>query len=80
VALQAKKTGQNRPSSALVMEILEVVKLRAMDPLYCVSSYYSARILDAGVKAYQFLMKAHGRVRLRSHREAHHAASGSTIV
>src|ERR1700681_643654 len=45
------------PSSARVMEILEFVKLSEMDPLYFDSSYYIAPE-DAGVKAYQLLMKA----------------------
>jgi DNA end-binding protein Ku len=45
------------PSSARVMEILEFVKLDEMDPLYFDSSYYVAPE-DAGVKAYQLLMKA----------------------
>jgi DNA end-binding protein Ku len=45
------------PSSATVMEILEFVKLSDMDPLYFDSSYYIAPE-DAGIKAYQLLMKA----------------------
>ncbi len=45
------------PSSAKVMEILEFVKLADVDPLYFDSSYYVAPE-DAGVKAYQLLMKA----------------------
>jgi len=45
------------PPSARVMEILEFVKLDEMDPLYFDSSYYVAPE-DAGVKAYQLLMKA----------------------
>src|SRR5882762_503868 len=45
------------PSSARVMEILEFVKLDDMDPLYFDSSYYITPE-DAGVKAYQLLMKA----------------------
>jgi DNA end-binding protein Ku len=45
------------PPSAHVMEILEFVKLTEMDPLYFDSSYYIAPE-DAGVKAYQLLMKA----------------------
>jgi DNA end-binding protein Ku len=45
------------PPSARVMEILEFVKLDEMDPLYFDSSYYLAPE-DAGVKAYQLLMKA----------------------
>ena len=45
------------PSSARVMEILEFVKLSEMDPLYFDSSYYVSPE-DAGVKAYQLLMKA----------------------
>jgi DNA end-binding protein Ku len=39
------------------MEILEFVKLKEMDPLYFDSSYYVSPE-DAGVKAYQLLMKA----------------------
>src|SRR5258708_8098665 len=39
------------------MEILEFVKLDEMDPLYFDSSYYLSPE-DAGVKAYQLLMKA----------------------
>jgi DNA end-binding protein Ku len=45
------------PSSAHVMEILEFVKLDEVDPLYFDSSYYLTPE-DAGVKAYQLLMKA----------------------
>ena len=45
------------PASARVMEILEFVKLQEMDPLYFDSSYYLSPE-DAGVKAYQLLMKA----------------------
>ena len=45
------------PPSAHVMEILEFVKLDELDPLYFDSSYYVAPE-DAGVKAYQLLMKA----------------------
>jgi DNA end-binding protein Ku len=45
------------PPSAHVMEILEFVKLDEMDPLYFDASYYVAPE-DAGVKAYQLLMKA----------------------
>jgi len=45
------------PSSARVMEILEFVKLSEMDPLYFDSSYYVSPE-DAGIKAYQLLMKA----------------------
>jgi DNA end-binding protein Ku len=45
------------PPSAKVMEILEFVKLDEMDPLYFDASYYVAPE-DAGVKAYQLLMKA----------------------
>lgn len=45
------------PASAKVMEILEFVKLKEMDPLYFDSSYYVSPE-DAGVKAYQLLMKA----------------------
>jgi len=45
------------PPSAHVMEILSFVKLSEMDPLYFDSSYYIAPE-DAGVKAYQLLMKA----------------------
>jgi DNA end-binding protein Ku len=45
------------PPSARVMEILSFVKLAEMDPLYFDASYYIAPE-DAGVKAYQLLMKA----------------------
>src|SRR5215813_1132504 len=45
------------PPSAKVMEILEFVKLDEMDPLYFDASYYIYPE-DAGVKAYQLLMKA----------------------
>jgi DNA end-binding protein Ku len=45
------------PPSAHVMEILEFVKLDEMDPLYFDASYYIAPE-DAGIKAYQLLMKA----------------------
>jgi DNA end-binding protein Ku len=45
------------PPSARVMEILEFVKLDEMDPLYFDSSYFLTPE-DAGVKAYQLLMKA----------------------
>jgi DNA end-binding protein Ku len=45
------------PSSAHVMEILEFVQLKEMDPLYFDSSYYVAPE-DAGLKAYQLLMQA----------------------
>jgi DNA end-binding protein Ku len=45
------------PPSARVMEILEFVKLSEIDPLYFDSSYYVSPE-DAGVKAYQLLMKA----------------------
>src|SRR5882757_3193825 len=45
------------PPSAKVMEILEFVRLSEMDPLYFDSSYYLSPE-DAGVKAYQLLMKA----------------------
>jgi DNA end-binding protein Ku len=45
------------PSSAHVMEILEFIKLDEMDPVYFDSSYYLAPE-DAGLKAYQLLMKA----------------------
>jgi DNA end-binding protein Ku len=45
------------PPSARVMEILEFVKLAEMDPLYFDASYYVTPE-DAGVKAYQLLMKA----------------------
>src|SRR3979490_834498 len=45
------------PSSGRVMEILEFVKLNEMDPLYFDSSYFVSPE-DAGVKAYQLLMKA----------------------
>ena len=45
------------PPSAHVMEILSFVKLSEVDPLYFDASYYIAPE-DAGVKAYQLLMKA----------------------
>ena len=45
------------PPSAHVMEILEFVKLDEMDPLYFDASYYLTPE-DAGLKAYQLLMKA----------------------
>ena len=45
------------PPSAKVMEILEFVKLDEMDPLYFDASYHVTPE-DAGVKAYQLLMKA----------------------
>jgi DNA end-binding protein Ku len=45
------------PPSAHVMEILEFVKLKEMDPLYFDSSYYISPE-DAGLKAYQLLMDA----------------------
>jgi DNA end-binding protein Ku len=45
------------PRSARVMEILQFVKLEQVDPLYLDASYYLAPE-DAGVKAYQLLMKA----------------------
>jgi DNA end-binding protein Ku len=45
------------PPSAHVMEILEFVKLKEMDPLYFDSSYYVSPE-DAGLKAYQLLMDA----------------------
>jgi DNA end-binding protein Ku len=45
------------PVSAHVMEILEFVKLNEMDPIYFDASYYIAPE-DAGIKAYQLLMKA----------------------
>jgi DNA end-binding protein Ku len=45
------------PPSATVMEILEFVKLGEIDPIYFDASYYVAPE-DAGVKAYQLLMKA----------------------
>jgi DNA end-binding protein Ku len=44
------------PPSAHVMEILEFVKLDEMDPLYFDASYYMSPE-DAGVKAYQLLLK-----------------------
>jgi DNA end-binding protein Ku len=44
------------PSSAHVMEILEFVRLDEMDPLYFDASYYVSPE-DAGVKAYQLLLK-----------------------
>jgi len=45
------------PPSAKVMEILEFVKTNEMDPLYLDASYYVTPE-EAGVKAYQLLMKA----------------------
>jgi DNA end-binding protein Ku len=45
------------PPSARVMEILEFVKLDEIDPIYFDASYYVAPE-DAGIKAYQLLMKA----------------------
>ena len=45
------------PPSAHVMEILEFVKLKEMDPLYFDSSYYVSPE-EAGLKAYQLLMDA----------------------
>jgi DNA end-binding protein Ku len=45
------------PPSARVMEILEFVKLGEIDPLYFDASYYVTPE-DAGIKAYQLLMKA----------------------
>lgn len=44
------------PPSAKVMEILEFVRLDEMDPLYFDASYYMSPE-DAGVKAYQLLLK-----------------------
>jgi DNA end-binding protein Ku len=46
-----------QPPTAKVMEILEFVKLDEIDPLYFDASYYIAPE-DAGLKAYQLLMKA----------------------
>ena len=46
-----------QPPTAKVMEILEFVKLQEMDPLYFDASYYVGPE-DAGLKAYQLLMKA----------------------
>ena len=46
-----------QPPSAKVAEILEFVKLDQIDPLYLDASYYLTPE-DAGVKAYQLLMKA----------------------
>jgi DNA end-binding protein Ku len=46
-----------QPPSAKLMEILEFVKLDEIDPLYFESSYYVSPE-DAGLKAYQLLMKA----------------------
>ena len=45
------------PASARTIEILEFVKLDEVDPLYLDASYY-ATPEEAGVKAYQLLMKA----------------------
>src|SRR6266704_2398008 len=57
VLLSEEEMDKIEPPSARVMEILEFVKLDEMDPLYFDSSYYVAPE-DAGVKAYQLLMKA----------------------
>ena len=46
-----------QPPTAKVMEILEFVKLDEIDPLYFDASYYITPE-DAGLKAYQLLMKA----------------------
>ncbi len=46
-----------QPPTAKVMEILEFVKLDEIDPLYLDASYYITPE-DAGLKAYQLLMKA----------------------
>jgi DNA end-binding protein Ku len=46
-----------QPASAKVAEILEFVKLDEIDPLYLDASYYLSPE-DAGLKAYQLLMKA----------------------
>jgi DNA end-binding protein Ku len=46
-----------QPPSARTMEILEFVKLQEVDPLYFDSSYYVTPE-DAGLKAYQLLLKA----------------------
>jgi DNA end-binding protein Ku len=46
-----------QPPTAKVMEILEFVKLQEIDPLYLDASYYVSPE-DAGLKAYQLLMKA----------------------
>lgn len=46
-----------QPPSAKVMEILEFVKLDEIDPLYYEASYYVTPE-DAGLKAYELLMKA----------------------
>ena len=46
-----------QPPTAKVMEILEFVKLDEIDPLYMDASYYITPE-DAGLKAYQLLMKA----------------------
>jgi DNA end-binding protein Ku len=57
VVFSEEELDKIEPPSARVMEILEFVKLDEMDPLYFDSSYYVAPE-DAGVKAYQLLMKA----------------------
>src|ERR1700675_2037192 len=57
VLLSEEELDKIEPSSAHVMEILEFVKLDEMDPVYFDSSYYITPE-DAGVKAYQLLMKA----------------------
>jgi DNA end-binding protein Ku len=57
VLLSEEELDKIEPASARVMEILEFVKLQEMDPLYFDSSYYLSPE-DAGVKAYQLLMKA----------------------
>jgi DNA end-binding protein Ku len=46
-----------QPPSAKLMEILEFVKVQEIDPLYFESSYYVSPE-EAGLKAYQLLMKA----------------------
>lgn len=57
VLFSEEELDKMEPPSARVMEILEFVKLNEMDPLYFDSSYYVTPE-DAGVKAYQLLMKA----------------------
>ena len=57
VVFNEEELDKIEPPSAKVMEILEFVKLDEMDPLYFDASYYLAPE-DAGVKAYQLLLKA----------------------
>ncbi|HTV53697.1 MAG TPA: Ku protein [Terriglobia bacterium] len=57
VLFNEEELDKAEPPSARVMEILEFVKLGEIDPIYFDASYYVAPE-DAGVKAYQLLMKA----------------------